>query len=322
MDLSILIVTYNSARLVVPLLSRLQIQLQELNAQVIVVDNASKDSTVEVIRAEHPWVQLVASPDNLGFAAGNNLAAKHATGENLLLLNPDAIPYEGALKRGLALLASHQRVGLAGGELRGPDNSRQPTARMFPRLRDELFVLTGMAARFPKSPIWSRLDRGWADPEQAAQVDWIPGAFVFIPTKVFRQMGGFDERFFMYHEEVDLCRRMAKAGYTVRYWPEIKAMHIGGESAKTVDQARISRSGSPLESWRMRSALLYYRKHHGRWGATGLLCIEWTWIKLRQIKAVLQGKTTKAQDFDQHANQFAQAWRDTAGGQNSPQKPW
>jgi GT2 family glycosyltransferase len=322
MDLSILIVTYNSARLVGPLLSRLQIQLQELNAQVIVVDNASKDSTVEVIRAEHPWVQLVASPENLGFAAGNNLAAKHATGENLLLLNPDAIPYEGALKRGLVLLVSHQRVGLAGGELRGPDNSRQPTARMFPRLRDELFVLTGMATRFPKSPIWSRLDRGWADPEQAAQVDWIPGAFVFIPTKVFRQMGGFDERFFMYHEEVDLCRRMAKAGYTVRYWPEIKAMHIGGESAKTVDKARISRSGSQLESWRMRSALLYYRKHHGQWGVTGLLCIEWTWIKLRQIKAVLQGKTAKAQDFAQHANQLEQAWRDTAGGQNSPQKPW
>lgn len=322
MDLSILIVTYNSARLVGPLLSRLQSQLKELQAEVIVVDNASKDNTVDVIRAEHPWVKLVASPDNLGFAAGNNLAAKHANGTHLLLLNPDAIPHEGALKRGLALLANHERVGLAGGELRGPDNSRQPTARMFPRLRDELFILSGMAGKFPKSPVWSRLDRGWADPEQAAQVDWIPGAFVFIPTKVFRQLGGFDERFFMYHEEVDLCRRMAKAGYSVWYWPEIKAMHIGGESAKTVDQARISKSGSQLESWRMRSALLYYRKHHGQWGATGLLCIEWTWFKLRQIKAKLQGKVAKAKDFEQHANLLVQAWRDTAGGQTSPQKPW
>lgn len=322
MDLSILIVTYNSARLVGDLLSRLQIQLQELHAEVIVVDNASKDNTVDVVRSEHPWVKLVVSQNNLGFAAGNNLAARHARGTNLLLLNPDAIPYEGALKRGLALLASHEGIGLAGGELRGPDNSRQPTARMFPRLIDELFILSGMAARFPKSHIWSRMDRGWADPEKAAKVDWIPGAFVFIPATVFRQLGCFDERFFMYHEEVDLCRRMAKAGYAVWYWPEIKAMHIGGESAKTVDQARISKSGSQLESWRMRSALLYYRKHHGQWGATGLLCIEWVWVKLRQIKAVLQGEELKAQDLNQYAKQFSQAWRDTAGGQTSPQKPW
>lgn len=322
MDLSILIVTYNSARLVGALLNRLQNQLQELHAEVIVVDNASKDSTVNLIRTEHPWVKLVASHDNLGFAAGNNLAAKHATGTHLLLLNPDAIPHEGSLRRGLELLGSHVQVGLAGGELRGPDNSRQPTARMFPRLRDELFILSGMAARFPQSALWSRLDRGWADPEQAAQVDWIPGAFVFIPTAVFRQLDGFDERFFMYHEEVDLCRRMAKAGYSVWYWPEIKAMHIGGESAKTVDQAKISKSGSQLESWRMRSALLYYRKHHGWSGATGLLCIEWTWFKLRQIKAEMQGNVAKAKDFEQHADLLAQAWRDTAGGQTSPQKPW
>ncbi len=322
MDLSILIVTYNSARLVGPLLSRLQIQLQDLQAEVIVVDNASKDDTVSVIRDEHPWVKLVASPENLGFAAGNNLAARHAVGTNLLLLNPDAIPHEGALKRGLALLAGHDRVGLAGGELRGPDNSRQPTARMFPRLRDEFFILSGMAARFPKSPTWSRLERGWADPEQAAQVDWIPGAFVFIPANVFRQLDGFDERFFMYHEEVDLCRRMAREGLAVWYWPEIKAMHIGGESAKTVNQAGISKSGLQLESWRMRSVFLYYRKHHGWLGVAGLIGIEWTWAKLRQLKAVLQGKKAKAQDFAQHASQLVQAWHDTLGGKASPPRPW
>lgn len=322
MDLSILIVTYNSARLVGPLLTRLKAQLQDLNAEVVVVDNASKDDTVAVIRSEHPWVTLVASPVNLGFAAGNNLAAQHATGTNLLLLNPDAVPHDGALQRGLALMASHEGVGLAGGELRGPDHSRQPSARMFPRLRDELFTLSGMAARFPKSRFWARLDRGWADPEQAAQVDWIPGAFVFIPASVFKWMGGFDERYFMYYEEVDLCRSMARAGYSVWYWPELKAMHIGGESAKTVDQARISKSGSQLESWRMRSALLYYRKQHGRLGAVGLLGVEWSWVRLRQLKAWLTGQKDKAHDFSVHATQLVQAWRDTSGGRVSPSRPW
>ena len=322
MDLSILIVTYNSARLVGPLLTRLQAQMMDVNAEVVVVDNASRDVTVAVIRAEHPWVTLVASPVNLGFAAGNNLAARHASGTNLLLLNPDALPHEGALARGLALMASHEGVGLAGGELRGPDNSRQPSARMFPRLRDELFTLSGMAARFPQSPMWARLDRGWADPERAALVDWIPGAFVFIPASVFQSLGGFDERFFMYYEEVDLCRRMARAGYAVWYWPELKAMHIGGESAKTVDQARISKSGSQLESWRMRSALLYYRKQHRWLCAVGLLGVEWSWVKLRQLKAWLTGQKAKAQDFSVHAAQLVEAWRDTSGGTVSPSRPW
>ena len=322
MDLSILIVTYNSARLVGPLLTRMKAQLQDLNAEVVVVDNASRDDTVAVIRAAHPWVTLVASPVNLGFAAGNNLAAQHATGTNLLLLNPDAVPHDGALQRGLALMASHEGVGLAGGELRGSDHSRQPSARMFPRLRDELFTLSGMAARFPKSRFWARLDRGWADPEQAAQVDWIPGAFVFIPASVFKWMGGFDERYFMYYEEVDLCRRMARAGYSVWYWPELKAMHIGGESAKTVDQARMSKSGSQLESWRMRSALLYYRKQHGWLGAVGLLGVEWSWVRLRQLKAWLTGQKDKAHDFSVHATQLVQAWRDTSGGRVSPSRPW
>lgn len=322
MDLSILIVTYNSAGLIGHLLNTLQSQLKELKAEVIVVDNASRDSTVHVVHAEHPWVRLVASPINLGFAAGNNLAAQHASGKNLLLLNPDALPDEGALKRGLSLLAGHANLGLAGGELRGEDQRRQPSARMFPRLRDELSILSGMAARFPTSVWWSRLDRGWADPEQSAKVDWIPGAFVFIPAAVFRAMSGFDERFFMYYEEVDFCRRLAAAGYSVWYWPELKAMHIGGASAKTVSQGRISKSGSQLESWRMRSAMLYYRKHHGWWGVMGLFGVEWSWYKLRQIKAVWQGKKVKAADFSVHTAQLVQAWKDTAGGSHSPPRPW
>ncbi|MCB1997274.1 MAG: glycosyltransferase family 2 protein, partial [Rhodoferax sp.] len=269
-DLSILVVTYNSRRLVAPLLQRLHDEIADLRAEVVLVDNASADGTASFVRQAFPWVKLVASAVNLGFAAGNNLAALHASGRHLLLLNPDAMPEPGALRRGIALMDGHPGVGLAGGELRGVDGSRQPSARMFPTLRDELFTLSGLAARHPHSRLFARLDRRWADPEQPAAVDWIPGAFVFIPAAVFRRLGGFDERFFMYYEEVDLCRRMKAQGLGVHYWPELKATHIGGASARTVAHARVSRSGSQLETWRMRSALLYYRKHHGP-GATALL---------------------------------------------------
>ena len=171
MDLSILIVTYNSAKLIGGLLEHLGTELEQLKAEVIVVDNASRDQTAELVRDTFPWVRLIASPDNLGFAAGNNLAAQHAHGRYLLLLNPDAVPAQGALARGIALMNQHPKAGLAGGELRGADGSRQPSARMFPRLRDEIFTLTGLAARFPNSRLLARLDRRWADPEQAALVD-------------------------------------------------------------------------------------------------------------------------------------------------------
>jgi GT2 family glycosyltransferase len=219
-------------------------------------------------------------------------------------------------------MAKTPKVGLAGGELRSVDGSPQPSARMFPTLRDEFFTISGLAARYPQNTFLARLDRRWADPAKSAIVDWIPGAFVFIPSQVFEQLGGFDERFFMYYEEVDLCRRMQEAGLQVHYWPEVKAVHIGGESAKTVKSARISKTGSQLESWRMRSGLLYYRKHHGLFGAAGLHWLEWVWNKLRQLKAQFKSDAAKATDFSIHCDQLNQAWRDTRYGQTSPVRPW
>lgn len=326
MDLSILIVTYNSATLIGRLLDHLQADIERaghgLRAEVIVVDNASRDDTVATIRQRHPSVRVVASAVNLGFAAGNNLAARYASGRHILLLNPDALPAPGALQKGVELMDSHPEVGLGGGELLGEDGSRQPSARMFPTLRDELFTLSGLASRYPANRLLSRMDRRWADPDSDAQVDWIPGAFVFIPAALFKHMGGFDERFFMYYEEVDLCRRLHEKGRSVQYWPGLKAMHIGGASARTVLEGRVSRSGSQLESWRMRSALLYYRKHHGVFGALGWKLIESGWHRLRQWRSAIRGQAVKAADFSQHCRQLSQAWRDTRAGAVSPMRPW
>ena len=326
MNLSIVIVTYNSAALIGKLLDQLQLEIrgegQLLPIEVVLVDNASRDGTAELVGRNYPWVRLLASSANLGFAAGNNLAARNANGKYLLLLNPDAIPALGSIQRGIALMDAHPQVGLGGGELLDLVGTPQPSARMFPTLRDELFTLSGLAARFPRNKYLSRMDRRWANHEAEAQVDWIPGAFVFIPRKTFEKAGGFDERFFMYYEEVDFCRRLHANGYTVQYWPELKAMHIGGASAKTVENARVSRTGSQLESWRMRSALLYYRKHHGFIGSSGLLLIEWGWNRLRQLRSSLRGQQDKASDLAQHCLQMRQAWTDTDGGQTSPARPW
>jgi N-acetylglucosaminyl-diphospho-decaprenol L-rhamnosyltransferase len=321
-DLSILIVTYNSRSLVDGLLDRLARQIDGLNAEVVLVDNASHDGTADAVAEHHPWVRLVRSAQNLGFAAGNNLAARHAQGRVLLLLNPDALPARGCVARGLALMDSDPGVGLAGARLLADDGATQPSARMFPTLAQEAIVLSGLAARFPKSRWFGRLDRTWADPARAAPVDWVPGAFALIRHDLFERLGGFDERFFLYYEEVDLCRRIRAAGYRVQYWPELRVRHIGGVSARTVTGATVARSGSQLTLWRARSGLLYYRKNHGWMTAWAVNRLERSWHALRGWRAALRGQADKAAESATHLGLLQRAWHDTLGGRVAPPRPW
>lgn len=320
--LSVLVVTYNSARLVDPLLSALARELAPLNAEVVLVDNASHDGTVDAVRRRHPWVRLVQSEHNLGFAAGNNLAARHARGRMLLMLNPDALPEPGAIASGLQAMEEHPEVGLAGGRLLDEHGATQPSARMFPGLLQEFIVLSGLAARFPRSRLFGAFDRTWADPGQAATVDWVPGAFAFMPRDLFESLGGFDERFFLYYEEVDLCRRIRERGLQVRYWPELRVHHIGGESARTVQGETVSKSGSQLTLWRARSGLLYYRKHHGWLAAWAVNRLERGWHALRGWRARQRGQAGKAQESASLRGMLARAWGETLGGRVSPPRPW
>jgi len=322
--LSVLIVTYNSKRLIDALLTALAPQLEGLDAEVVLVDNASHDGTADIVAERYPWVRLLRSQENLGFAAGNNLAAQSANGRMLLLLNPDALPEPGAIARGLQLMLAHPQVGLGGGRLLGDDGSTQPSARMFPSLAQEFIVLSGLAAKYPRSRWFGRLDRTWADPDQPAAIDWAPGAFVYIPHALFRSLSGFDERFFLYYEEVDLCRRIQAAGSTIQYWPELRVHHIGGESARTVEGAAVSSSGagSQLTLWRARAGLLYYRKNHGWLTAWAVNRLERGWHALRAARARRNGLPDKAAESDSLRALLARAWNDTLGGRVSPPRPW
>lgn len=321
-ELSILIVTYNSRPLIDQLLTTLAWQIEGLNAEVLLVDNASHDGTADLVADRHRWVRLVRSARNLGFAAGNNLAASRSKGRVLLLLNPDALPARGCVARGLALMNADAGVGLAGARLLAEDGGTQPSARMFPTLLQEAIVLSGLAARYPSSRWFGRLDRTWADPARAAPVDWVPGAFALVRRDLFDRLGGFDERFFLYYEEVDLCRRIRAAGYRVQYWPELRVHHIGGVSARTVAGATVARSGSQLTLWRARSGLLYYRKNHGWLTAWAVNRLERSWHLLRGWRARLRGQTQKAAESATHLGLLQRAWRDTLGGRVAPPTPW
>jgi GT2 family glycosyltransferase len=320
--LSIVVITYNSRRLIGTLLARLQPEVLRCDAEVIVVDNASHDDTADLVEREHPWVRLVRSAENLGFAAGNNLAVRHARGHWLLMLNPDALPEPGALSESIALMERHPEVGLGGGRLVDVGGGHQPSARMFPTLFQEFVVLSGLAARWPRSKLFGHFDRTWADPQREAVVDWVPGAFALMSTALFRRLGGFDERFFLYYEEVDLCRRIQAAGLQVHYWPQLRVEHIGGESARTVEGQAVSGAGAQLTLWRIRSGLLYYRKHHGLSSAWAVNRLEWLWHRLRVLRNGRRDPAGKAREAQGLCALLDRAWRETMGGRVSPPRPW
>jgi GT2 family glycosyltransferase len=319
-ELSVVVVSFNTRDLLRRSLRTMQTACAGLAHEIIVVDNASHDGSADMVAAEFEHVKLVRAPHNLGFAAANNLGRQWAEGEFLALINPDAFPEPGVLANAVTRLRQLPKVGMVGGLLIGKEGQLEPSARLFPSPLNDLLALSGLAARFAGSRFFGRFDRTWADPMQPAQVDWVPGAYCLVRQAALEKTGFFDERFFLYYEEVDLCRRLKQAGYTVEYWPELRATHWGGESSKTVGGQTLSGHGRQLTLWRMRSALLYYRKHHGWLVAKIAASLEVTWHTVRQWRNRQQ--PAKQDESASVIQTMRRAWRDTLGGRVSPPTPW
>ena len=321
-DLSVIVVSFNTREILRACLQRLFDVSEGVRLQVIVVDNASRDQSADMVAADFPEILLIRSNTNLGFAAANNLGFRQAVGQHVLLLNPDALLEPGSLQRALQYMAADPQIGMGGARLLDQTGQQQPSARMFPSLLNEALVLSGLAARFPQSRFFGRFDRTWDDSGQAVAVDWVPGAFALMRRDALEAVGHFDERFFLYYEEVDMCRRFHERGWKIVYWPDVVVRHWGGESSKTVENQDFSSSGSQLTLWRMRSQLLYYRKHHGRTVARLVAGLESGWHRLRAWRARRQGQLAKAQGSDRVVALMRQAWLETGGGLNSPPRPW
>jgi len=320
--ISVIVVSFNTRDILRACLQRLFSVAEGLHLQVLVVDNASRDASADMVAQEFPDICLIRSGINLGFAAANNLGFLQAKGDYVQLLNPDALLEPEALQRALAYMEADPAIGMSGGLLLGKDGQREPSARLFPSLLNELLVLSGLAARYPKSRFFGRFDRTWDDSDRATSVAWVPGAFALMRREALDRVGPFDERFFLYYEEVDLCRRFHAQGWKIMYWPDVVIRHWGGESSKTVENQDFSTSGSQLTLWRMRSELLYYRKHHGALTTRAVALLESCWHRLRAWRARGQGQQRKAQESERVVALMRQAWRETDGGLSSPDRPW
>jgi GT2 family glycosyltransferase len=323
-EVSIVIISYNTRDLLRRCLQSAAEEAGTLAYEILVVDNASRDGSAEMVEAEFPQVRLLRSQVNLGFGAANNLALQHASGRYFILLNSDAFFAPGALALAIRHMDETPACGLGGGRLVGEDGSPQPSARCFHTLLNDVVVLTGLAARFPRSRLFGRFDRTWADPFQAAPVDWVPGAFSIVRPEALLHVGLFDPDFFLYYEEVDLCLRLKKAGMQIWYWPDIVITHIGGESSRQLTALEFSSQAAQVVLWRMRSTLLYYRKHHGRWvhAARAAERALYRMSLLRNRFSRQAGRQERARSSHAMLKLMNQAWKDTSRGRISPPRPW
>ncbi|MBI2984526.1 MAG: glycosyltransferase family 2 protein [Candidatus Kerfeldbacteria bacterium] len=225
MDLSILVLNYKTKGLLKQCLRGILDSQLLLAYEVIVVDNDSRDGSVGMVRQQFPAVQVIASPKNVGFAAGMNIGLARATGRVVLLLNPDVAIFHQAVATLIDYLDTHPQVGLAAPKLINPDGTTQLSCYRFPNIWTPLLRRTPLG-RFPagRRTLRRYLMSDW-DHQDNRAVGWVLGACMLIRRTSLERIGPFDERFFLYFEDVDLCRRMWQAGWEVHYAASAEMVH-------------------------------------------------------------------------------------------------
>ncbi len=222
--------------------------------EVIVVDNASQDGSPAMVQQEFPQARLIVNPQNCGYGAANNRGIAVAAGEFLLVLNPDIEALDDALPRLAAHAQEQPDVGMLGPRMLWPDGETQSSRRRFPTL-PVLFLESTWLERLAPRKLLRRYYKQ-DQPDTASQdVDWITGAAMLTRRAVIESVGGFDEGFFMYSEELDWCRRIKEAGWRVSYCPDARIIHHEGKSSEQVVAAR--------HVYFQSSKVYYTRKYHG-----------------------------------------------------------
>lgn len=238
MDLSVIVVSYNSAGFLPACLEAVRRHTREAAYEIVVVDNASADGTPERIRRDHPDARLIANPDNRGFARAANQGFGAAAGRHLLLLNPDAEIQEGALDRCVRFLDANPEVGVVGARVNNPDGTLQRACRRaVPTPMVSLFRLGGLGRLFPGHPAARAYNLEDADPDRTLDVDAVSGSFLMVRREAMERAGGMDERYFLYAEDIDFCMAVKGAGYRVVYYPEAVVVHHKGASSRQARRA-------------------------------------------------------------------------------------
>jgi N-acetylglucosaminyl-diphospho-decaprenol L-rhamnosyltransferase len=271
-DLSVVVANYNSGDELSRCMRSLYECAGDVRLDVVVVDNASADDSVERAVGDRPQVRVIRNPDNRGTSAAWNQGILSTRSEFVFVLNPDAEIAAGTMEAFLKVARDRPRAGVVGALVRDPDGSIYPSARKVPSLWEGLWhILLGPV--WPENP-WSRRYRmaDW-DRRSPRQVDWVSGSSMLLRRAALDQVGTFDEIFFIYAEDMDICTRMRMAGWEVWFSPEIEIVHVGGTATSGSRRMTLEHS---------RSIYRYFAKHHAASGwRRALRPPAWAALRLR-----------------------------------------
>ena len=251
---SVIIIAYNSCDFIPACLKSVRDACEGIDSQIIVLDNGSNEPIIPEIKNFFPEVEWIDSKENLGFGKGCNLAEKHATKPYLFFINPDTIISKNAFREMLNFMEEHPDAGTVGCRILNEDGSLQwACRRSFPTIVSAVSKTIGLAALFPKSKTLASYNMTYADPDEMTEVDAISGSFFCIRRDVYEKLNGFDEDFFMYGEDLDLCFRTKQMGLKNYYTPVTNILHFKGQSCRT------RRWGSYVDFYK--AMLIFVKKH-------------------------------------------------------------
>jgi GT2 family glycosyltransferase len=259
-DISIIIVSWNAKDYLCKCLESIYETKANLSVEIIVVDNDSSDGSPDAVEKRFPEVKLIRTGKNLGFAGGNNVGIKMASGHHVFLINSDVVLLDNTLVRLAEYLDTHPRVGIVSPRILNGDGSLQHSCRQFPGFRNTICELVALPELFPRSPLFSGTFMYWWAHDTERKVDVTVGCFWAVRREALEQVGGLDETFFIYGEDIDWCKRFGQAGWEVVFFPGTQAIHYGGASS----------ANAPIRFYleMQKTTLQYWEKYYGKGGRT------------------------------------------------------
>lgn len=258
--LSIIIVNWNAGHLLKNCLESIYRNMIKIDYEVFVVDNASTDGSLEMVRKEFPQVKLVQNKSNLGFAKANNQAIRESKGKYILLLNPDTIVQRDAFQNMIEFMNTHPQAGVVGSKVLYADGSLQLSCGHFPSLQTEFFHSTLLEEIFSKSPIIGNFRMTNWDHNSIKEVDWVSGACLLVRKAAIEDVGLLDEAIFMYAEDVDWCYRIKNGSWKIYYFPQSKVTHLESQIANSNLTNKLKNG--------YRGLYYFFKKHYGKKVAT------------------------------------------------------
>lgn len=264
LDVSIIVVSWNTRDILRDCLQSVYDQAGDVTFEVLLIDNASTDGSVEMVKDKFPEVVIIANLENRGFAVANNQGIAVSHGRYILLLNSDTIVLKNALTNAIAFADQNHEAAVVGCRILNPDRSLQPTCFMFPSILNMVLSTTYLYKLFPRNLFFGRERMSWWDRGDVREVDVVTGCFFLVRREAMDQVGTLDKRFFIYGEETDWCYRFKKVGYKVLFTPFAGIIHYGGQSTRQVATRMILLNKG--------SKLLFLKKHKGYF-AYALACL-------------------------------------------------